>query len=38
VAARPVRGWGWVNNDIVNVLASAIGGLVAALLAWLLWR
>lgn len=36
--ARPVRGWGWVNNDVVNVLASALGGLVAALLAWLLWR
>jgi uncharacterized protein (TIGR00297 family) len=36
--SRPVRGWGWVNNDVVNVLASALGGLVAALLAWLLWR
>jgi uncharacterized protein (TIGR00297 family) len=36
--ARPVRGWGWVNNDVVNLMASALGGLVAALLAWLLWR
>lgn len=36
--ARPVRGWGWVNNDIVNLMASALGGLVAVLLAWLLWR
>jgi uncharacterized protein (TIGR00297 family) len=36
--SRPLRGWGWVNNDVVNVLASALGGLVAALLAWLLWR
>jgi uncharacterized protein (TIGR00297 family) len=36
--ARPVRGWGWVNNDVVNLVASALGGLVAALLAWLLWR
>ncbi len=35
---RSVRGWGWVNNDVVNVLASALGGLVAALLAWLVWR
>jgi uncharacterized protein (TIGR00297 family) len=36
--SRPVRGWGWMNNDGVNVLASALGGLVAVLLAWLLWR
>jgi uncharacterized protein (TIGR00297 family) len=36
--ARPLRGWGWLNNDVVNFLASMVGGLVAALLAWLLWR
>lgn len=37
-AARPLRGWRWLNNDVVNFFASCIGGLVAALLAWLLWR
>lgn len=37
-AALPLRGWSWLNNDVVNFLASMVGGLVAALLAWLLWR
>lgn len=37
-AARPLRGRGWLNNDVVNFLASLVGGLVAAVLAWLLWR
>lgn len=37
-AARPVRGWLWLNNDLVNLLASMVGGLVAASLAWLIWR
>lgn len=32
-----LRGWAWLNNDIVNFLASLLGGLVAASLAWLLW-
>ena len=32
-----VRGWAWLNNDIVNFAASVVGGLVAAALAWLLW-
>lgn len=36
--ARPLRGWGWLNNDVVNFLASLVGGLVAASLAWILWR
>lgn len=36
--AHLVRGWTWLNNDIVNFLASIIGGLVAASLAWFLWR
>jgi len=36
--ARPLRGWGWLNNDMVNFLASLVGGLVAASLAWILWR
>jgi len=35
---RLVRGWEWLNNDLVNLAASAIGGLTAALLAWLVWR
>jgi uncharacterized protein (TIGR00297 family) len=37
-AARPLRGWGWLNNDVVNFFASLAGGLVAASLAWVLWR
>jgi uncharacterized membrane protein len=36
-AARPLRGWTWLNNDIVNLLASLLGGLVAASMAWLTW-
>jgi uncharacterized membrane protein len=35
---RPLRGWGWLNNDVVNFIASLLGGVVAASLAWLLWR
>jgi uncharacterized protein (TIGR00297 family) len=31
---RPLRGWSWLNNDLVNLLASAVGGLVAVSL-WL---
>ena len=34
---RPLRGWSWMNNDLVNLIASLGGGLVAALLAaWML--
>jgi uncharacterized protein (TIGR00297 family) len=36
--ARVLRGWTWLNNDIVNFSASMAGGLVAAVLAWLLWK
>jgi uncharacterized protein (TIGR00297 family) len=36
--ARPLRGWAWLNNDVVNLVSSAIGGLAAASLAWILWR
>jgi uncharacterized membrane protein len=36
--ARPVRGWAWLNNDLVNFLASIVGGVTAALLAWIVWR
>jgi uncharacterized protein (TIGR00297 family) len=35
---RLLRGWAWLNNDVVNFLASLVGGLVAASLAWILWR
>ena len=35
---RPLRGWGWLNNDLVNFVASLVGGLAAASLAWILWR
>ena len=31
---RPIRGWSWLNNDMVNMIASLFGGLVA-LGAWL---
>lgn len=33
---RPLRGWGWMNNDLVNLISSLGGGLVAAGLAVLL--
>jgi uncharacterized protein (TIGR00297 family) len=36
--AHRVRGWAWLNNDVVNFTASLFGGLVATSLAWLLWR
>jgi len=36
--ARRLRGWLWLNNDVVNLFSSLIGGLVTATLAWLLWR
>lgn len=36
--AQLIRGWAWLNNDIVNLFSSILGGLVAALLAWLLWK
>ena len=35
---RPLRGWGWLNNDLVNFAASLVGGLAAVSLAWILWR
>jgi uncharacterized protein (TIGR00297 family) len=32
----PLRGWSWLNNDMVNFISSGIGALVAAgLAAWL---
>lgn len=33
---RPLRGWSWLNNDLVNMLSSLGGGLVAVLLMLLL--
>lgn len=36
--SHPVRGWAWLNNDVVNFSSSLIGGAVATSLAWLLWR
>lgn len=35
---RPLRGWLWLNNDVVNFVSSLVGGVVTATLAWLLWR
>jgi uncharacterized membrane protein len=37
-ATRALRGWSWLNNDLVNFFASLVGGLVAASVAWVLWR
>ncbi|MCB8984820.1 MAG: DUF92 domain-containing protein [Ardenticatenaceae bacterium] len=34
---RPIRGYAWLNNDVVNLLASVVGGLTAVAL-WLLFR
>jgi uncharacterized membrane protein len=31
---RPVRGWAWLNNDLVNLIASVVGGCTAVVL-WL---
>ncbi|HRQ38758.1 MAG TPA: DUF92 domain-containing protein [Chloroflexota bacterium] len=35
-ATRPLKGWAWVNNDLVNFLASLSGGFTALLVAYLL--
>lgn len=37
-ATRPLRGLGWLNNDLVNFFSSLVGGLVAVSVAWVLWR
>lgn len=29
--ARPLRGWGWMNNDVVNFVSSVFGGGTAVL-------
>ncbi len=33
--ARPVRGFTWLGNDLVNFLSSVVGALVAAGIGWL---
>ncbi len=35
---RLLRGRAWLNNDLVNLIASLVGGVIAAALAWLLWK
>jgi uncharacterized protein (TIGR00297 family) len=32
---RPLRGWSWLNNDLVNLFASLVGGLTAVAV-WLI--
>jgi uncharacterized protein (TIGR00297 family) len=36
--AAHLRGWPWLNNDVVNLISSLVGGVLASLLAWVLWR
>jgi uncharacterized protein (TIGR00297 family) len=36
--AQLLRGWPWLNNDLVNLLSSIGGGVLAASLAWILGR
>lgn len=31
-ATRPLRGWSWLNNDLVNLIASLVGGATAVFL------
>jgi uncharacterized protein (TIGR00297 family) len=30
------RGWRWLDNDMVNFISSAVGGVIAVLLGWLI--
>jgi uncharacterized protein (TIGR00297 family) len=32
---KPIRGWAWMNNDMVNMLSSVVGGAIAVLLFYL---
>ena len=34
---RPLRGWGWMNNDMVNFVSSLVGGLLAGSLGLLIF-
>lgn len=29
---KPMHGWAWMNNDMINMLSSVIGGMIAAIL------
>ncbi len=33
--SRPLRGWGWLDNDMINFISSVVGALLAA--AFALW-
>lgn len=35
--ARRIRGWRWLDNDLVNLSSSVVGGLAAATVAWAGW-
>lgn len=35
---RPFRGWAWMTNDVVNLISSFMGGLVALFFAFVLFR
>lgn len=35
-SSRPLRGWSWMNNDMVNFLSSVFGGVTAVLIYYLL--
>lgn len=35
--ARHLRGWCWLNNDVVNFVSSIVGSLMAGLLGWLIF-
>lgn len=33
---QPLRGWSWMTNDVVNLIASIVGGFVALVLSYLM--
>lgn len=33
--AQHLRGWRWLNNDVVNFASSIVGSLIAGLFGWL---
>jgi uncharacterized protein (TIGR00297 family) len=35
---RRIRGWHWLDNDLVNLLSSIVGSLTATLIAWAWWQ